>query len=706
MVNICGLQARTCHPSDGEMLVIHPLMLMTLVQEVTSVWWMRSKMPLIQWSNMKDMMENSLSVTVHANYSSVLVLRDQQPVYGYEAGTSGEGGVHVLVMHASTGHVMMARHFRTYQPAEQHGLHGCLDSLQPGRLLVLLGMPPFMTYMWPEGVEALLQQGATLVPRVTLGELWVMVTLTGHRRGFTLHGGRVLAETVATREGARAGPALRLEVDVIMATEGGWCGREGTKHQAAHARFCDTYEGYGALCQCDGPYNPALHPPPASIPMTEDIPVVIVTANKPHYLYRILKNFRSVAGAAETKVLVVVDGVQQETLHLARLFQVETVVHTPQGPPGENTRTNMNVGFALYSVFERWPHVDKAILLEDDLLLAPDLLSYFHQAAPALTLDPTLYLVNAFGQNSYPCTARDPTTILRAEMYPQYGWMTTRRWVQHVLPLWVPPGSGRDWDWWVYTEGVRGRLEAVVPEVSRTAHGGAAGAHVTGWEQHLYFSNRLLTRDLGVTLQGVHRLVAENYTDWLEDEIRQATKLRLLDHPCHTHIVPKHKAGPFVLYLGVASRADEYNSFFLMQACLGTDDQEVKELYKGVIRLRVRPYSRSLTAQARLNNLNDIYSHTTSSACNLSANNFEILDEDWQILYLVGCPLSHYCKHSSGTSDWMIPGPEMLLEAERVTRRRRMAGVRRVTRVRVAATSAEEEFTLNNYRDLKHSGGG
>lgn len=36
----------------------------------------------------------------------------------------------------------------------------------------------------------------------------------------------------------------------------------------------------------------------------------------------------------------------------------------------------MNIAFALYSVFNRWPHVDKAILLEDDLILAPDILRF------------------------------------------------------------------------------------------------------------------------------------------------------------------------------------------------------------------------------------------------------------------------------------------------------------------------------------------
>ncbi|KAG7167842.1 O-linked-mannose beta-1-2-N-acetylglucosaminyltransferase 1-like 19 [Homarus americanus] len=621
------------------MKMIYLLVMMVAIGGVTSLRWEASDISLQRWRKMKELQEDTMSLTVKANHNQVLVLRENTIVYEHEGLENGwGGGVHVVVLHSRTGKLMLARRFRTYQPAERHNLHACLVSLQSGRALILVGQPNFMTFLERKGVEVLVGVGSMLVPRVADGEPWGMITITGHPRGLTLVPGKVLVEAVATKEIGRSSTNLQLQVDLPKASSDGWCGGSWAAQQEAQWRFCDTYEGYGELCRCEGPYTPTTLPTtPPSIPMSEEIPVVIVTANKPYYLYRILKNLKSLAGSKETRVLVVVDGPHRETLELTNVFQVETVTHIPQGQPSHNTRINMNIAFALYSGLNRWPHVDKVILLEDDLILAPDLLRYFHQAALALNLDPTLNFVSAFGQNSYPNTARDSSTVLRAEMYPQYGWMTCRRWVENILPLWVPPGPGRDWDWWLYTEGARAGMEAVVPEVSRTAHGGSAGVHVTGWEQHLFFSTRLLNRRPDVELKHVHRLVAKNYSHWFEDEIRHATKIHLLDHPCHVHVIPKNKTGPFVLYLGVVSRSDQYLSFYLMQACLGTDDQEVKELYEGVIRLRIHPYSHHLTHQARTYNLRDLHAHNVRQVHTLTRQDFTLTmqtEEAWQVLYL------------------------------------------------------------------------
>ncbi|KAK7007721.1 hypothetical protein SK128_027319 [Halocaridina rubra] len=314
-----------------------------------------------------------------------------------------------------------------------------------------------------------------------------------------------------------------------------------------------------------------------------------------------------------------------------------------------------------------------------------------------LSRDSSLFLVNAFGQNSYPSTASDPSTVLRADMYPQYGWMTCRRWVEYVLPQWVPEGSGLDWDWWLFLEGVRAGFQALVPEVSRTGHAGAAGAHVTGWEQHSYFNSRIMTQDPRVVLHNLERLVFQSYSVWFEEEIRTAKKLRLLDHPCHSHIIPPQEKGPFVLFLGVPSRSDENHSFYMMQTCLGTDDQEVKELYEGVMRLRIRPYSsthpRFRTVKEYIYNTSNFGGYSDSLSTQYGS---QVSDEDPQVLYLVGCPLSKYCKYSLGTSDWIAPTKPILIEAERVVNLRKIEGIQKMQRLRVSAETLGEELALNN----------
>ena len=67
-----------------------------------------------------------------------------------------------------------------------------------------------------------------------------------------------------------------------------------------------------------------------------------------------------------------VDGAHQETLSLAGVMGVASLVHRPESV--KRGRTNANIRFALLSVFQYFPTADKAIVLEDDLLLSPDFL--------------------------------------------------------------------------------------------------------------------------------------------------------------------------------------------------------------------------------------------------------------------------------------------------------------------------------------------
>ncbi|XP_069988831.1 protein O-linked-mannose beta-1,2-N-acetylglucosaminyltransferase 1 [Penaeus vannamei] len=667
--------------------------------------WEKAEISLKKWKRIKALEENNLYLSVHINTTRLRILQERTILYEFTSQRK-EGGIHVLALNERTGSVMASRRFRTFQPSEGKNLQHFLEALQPGRVVIIVGLPYFLSFLAPEGEAALLRLGARMLPRVCTGEPWAMAAVTGSLfpgAALDLARGKVIAEAVATREHSRPARSLFLEVTLERAPRDRGCRWHEEAELKDQAEFCGSYEGYRDLCSCERPLVPARRPRPPSIPMAEEIPVAIVTANKPFHLYRLLKNLGEVAGAGETRVLVVVDGAHLETLRLARLFGVEVAVHVPQGLPGENTRTNMNIAFALYSVFNRWPHVDKAILLEDDLILAPDILSYFHQTAWLLTRDPTLYLVSAFGQNSYPGTACDPTTLLRADMYPQYGWMTCRRWATQVLPDWVPAGAGVDWDWWLYNEGVRRGLQAVVPEVSRTAHAGAAGAHVTGWEQRHYFDLRLINYRPHVQLRNVHRLLADNYSEWFEDEIRRATKIHLESHPCHSNIIPKNKPGPFVLFLGVASRADNDNSFFLMQACLGTDEQEVKEIYEGVLKFRVRPFSPAYAhdqAPSQGPAAQDPVNATLETAKARSLG----CEKESHVLYIVGCPLSKYCKYSSGTSDWIAPSESFVRKADRVAMNRKASGDLSTMRIRRTPKSASEEFNLTNFIDISRRG--
>ena len=448
--------------------------------------------------------------------------------------------------------------------------------------------PGFLEFFSEYGENAMKSLGSSMISSVATEDNWLLVVRTRCPMEQVLAGAakgcsRVIAE-VASAKAKESRPQLEAVVLIPKMEHGGGCVLDTLKDDRAvkQRHFCEMYEGFGDLCDCSKPFIPWKHENPNKLNMTEHIPVVIVTADKPHHLGRILRNLALVSGSSETQVLVAVDGPLDAAVALAELYGARVRVHRPQGEPRDNTRTNANVGFALWSVFDEFPSADKAILLEDDLLLSPDLLHYFHQLAWLLDADDSVFLVQAFGQHSFPFTACDPARVLRVDSYPQYGWMMSRRTaLAEALQAWVPEGPGVDWDWWLNGEGHRKGRQLLAPEVSRTMHGGSAGAHVTGWEQHQYFDSRVFSTSPYTTLRNTHGLAADAYEAWYDDQIRHATRLDVRGSPCRSFLLPsRNVSGPFVVFVGVESRSDERAALRIFQLCLGTDEQEAKEMYK------------------------------------------------------------------------------------------------------------------------------
>lgn len=64
---------------------------------------------------------------------------------------------------------------------------------------------------------------------------------------------------------------------------------------------------------------------------------------------------------------------------------------------------------------------------------------YFHQTAPLLSSDPTLFCVTAYNYNAYPHTALHPSRLYRVNGMPAYGWMVRRTVAQEMVNDW--PGQ-------------------------------------------------------------------------------------------------------------------------------------------------------------------------------------------------------------------------------------------------------------------------
>ncbi|XP_063603783.1 protein O-linked-mannose beta-1,2-N-acetylglucosaminyltransferase 1-like [Penaeus indicus] len=582
------------------------------------------------------MQEETFKIQIIVNKQRIGIYVDDQLVYekigivGSAVGT--HSGMHVVVLHPSRGHVMLARQFLTHQPAEDRNLVACLESLMPGNILIVAAVPDAVKFLGPDAVARLEEMGASRIRYLARHEAWVMVAHTPVRAqtppryhyplikpNVTVPAkplGRVWGESVSIRSLEKTNASAFVDVDIFVpkfsATQCDWHQNETLKDQK---EFCERYDGYVRLCKCQGPLTSAFRHSAEKIEICEVIPLAMLTAIKPYNFYRQLLNLLETPGAAQTPILVLVDGYQREIIHLTKLFKLDVLLHRPQGEKGSATLLNMHFRFSVHNVFNFFPKAKKAIILEDDLLLSPDFLSFFQQTAWLLDEDPTIGSVNAFSINSFPEVASDPTVLRRVELFPQFGWLVRREWAEEIYEAWIPESLGfetfrryhmqterlpdeeeftshrqetADWDWWLFKEVPRKQRDTLVPEVSRVIHAGSSGAHVTGYAQEGFFNHMFYNEDPYVTLRDLEDMTKERYEDLFRREILRAVTLNLTSSPCDGPILPEDQPGPFKLFVEIKTKNDEYESFYVMQACLHAYPEEAREVFRGVLRYNLQ----------------------------------------------------------------------------------------------------------------------
>ena len=217
-----------------------------------------------------------------------------------------------------------------------------------------------------------------------------------------------------------------------------------------------------------------------------------------------LRSLLSTAGVNASQVVVFIDGYFEEPLQVTRLFGLKGVQHTPLGV--KNARISQHYKASLAATFALFPDARHAIVLEEDLDVAPDFFEYFAQTVHLLDEDPSIYCISAWNDLGYEHTAHDPSLLYRVEGMPGLGWLLSRRLFKEELePRW--PAAERLWDWdmWMRLEDVRKGRECIVPDVSRTFHFGSQGLNMNSYFHDQYFKKHAFNRLPRVTLRDVER---------------------------------------------------------------------------------------------------------------------------------------------------------------------------------------------------------
>lgn len=180
--------------------------------------------------------------------------------------------------------------------------------------------------------------------------------------------------------------------------------------------------------------------------------------------------------------------------------------------------------WALGQVFRTFRY-RAAIVVEDDLEVAPDFFEYFQAVLPILQRDPSLWCASAWNDNGKEglVDVGRAELLYRTDFFPGLGWLLLAELWDELEPKW--PAAFWD-DWMRQPEQRRGR-SCVRPEVSRTMTFGRKGvSHGQFFDQYLKFI-KLNDRFVPFTQLDLSYLKKDQYEPFFLQQVYSAPEIKL-----------------------------------------------------------------------------------------------------------------------------------------------------------------------------------
>lgn len=165
----------------------------------------------------------------------------------------------------------------------------------------------------------------------------------------------------------------------------------------------------------------------------------------------------------------------------------------------------------------------RVIILEEDLVIAPDFFELFAATKDLLDEDPSLLAVSAWNDNGRGSCVHRPDALYRSDFFPGLGWMMPLRIWYELGPMW----PSAYWDDWLREPSRRKGRHTIRPEVCRTLHIGQRGVSNAQYSEFLNSIklNADFTPFTRMDLGYVASTVA--WEDYYFDAIRRADLVRL-----------------------------------------------------------------------------------------------------------------------------------------------------------------------------------
>ena len=124
------------------------------------------------------------------------------------------------------------------------------------------------------------------------------------------------------------------------------------------------------------------------------------------------------------------------------------------------------------------------VVLEDDLVFAPDFVEMLSVTGPVIERDPTIFCVSGWNGIISPKYTGDISRLVRRRYFAGLGWMMTRKSSKLLETMsQLPIEKLTPWDFAIYLNMRDRDLDCVSPHLPRTKHLGSGGIHYTNTDE-------------------------------------------------------------------------------------------------------------------------------------------------------------------------------------------------------------------------------
>ncbi|XP_058945589.1 protein O-linked-mannose beta-1,2-N-acetylglucosaminyltransferase 1 [Pocillopora verrucosa] len=493
-------------------------------------------------------------------------------------------GLNVVVLNEVTGVVMSSRWFDTYESDADSGfLIEYLKGLRDGRIVCFAIKDEAIARLSEDAISFLSSYGSSFIKKLRFRSTWAfVVSVTKNQRIVHAESYQNPTDSNKWASPIKIRTLIKLKSEHVVQ-----CQWEDTIANRRRMEFCGKFEGYGNVCRCENPVPLEIDPPAFPDGSRFKLPIAIMASNRPSYLLRMLLGMQKVHGLDTSMMTVFIDGFWPEPASITRLLGVNLEQHA--GVSRRNARICQHYKKSIVDSFDKHPDASFLLILEEDLDVSVDILSYFKQLLPVYENDESVYCISAWNDQGYDHLCNDPAMTYRVDTMPGLGWVLSRKLFKNELEeKWPRPEDFVDWDIWMRGNHNRKGRECIIPDISRTYHFGGKGLNVGGHMQARYFAKHSLNTKPNVKLD-VDKMYKENY----EKEINQLlSKAKVLDHtetPCtrFRNFVPDTKGELYVFYIRMEETFD-HKTWKNIATCLKMWDLDARGYHHGLWRFWVK----------------------------------------------------------------------------------------------------------------------